>query len=85
MTTSKYQPECLKCGFRFIEDKRGQKPQRVICTEEHETIKLTRHLQTKHPAWRDQPVVKYTCLTDLHKDRSGESILFCSLIYYVQF
>ncbi|XP_062860404.1 protein FAM200B-like [Trichomycterus rosablanca] len=55
MAKRKYNPEYLKCGFSFIEDKHGQKPQCVICNEvlAHESMKpskLMRHLQTKHPA-----------------------------------
>ncbi|XP_049323296.1 protein FAM200B-like [Astyanax mexicanus] len=61
MPKRKYSPEYLKCGFSFIEDKQGQKPQCVICNEvlAHASMKpskLMRHLQTKHTAYKDKPV-----------------------------
>jgi len=61
MPKREYNPAYLKCGFSFIEDKHGQKPQCVFCNEvlAHESMKpskLMQHLQTKHPACKDKPV-----------------------------
>lgn len=61
MAKRKYDPVYLKCGFSYIEDNKGQKPQCVICSEvlANESMKpskLKHHLDTKHPACKDKPV-----------------------------
>lgn len=61
MAKRKYDPNYLKNGFSYIEDKNGQKPQCVLCSEvlANESMKpskLKRHLETKHPASKDKPV-----------------------------
>ena len=61
MAKRRYDPVYLKCGFSYIEDNKGQKPQCVICNEvlANESMKpskLRRHLETKHPACKDKLV-----------------------------
>lgn len=61
MANPKYDPRYLKCGFSFIEDNTGQKPQCVICSgvlanKSTKPSKLKRHLETKDPACKDKPV-----------------------------
>ena len=59
MMKRKYDLEYLKCAFSYIEDKKGQKPQCVICsemlaTESMKPSKLKSHLETKHPACKEK-------------------------------
>ncbi|XP_064412766.1 protein FAM200B-like [Latimeria chalumnae] len=57
-----YDPAYLKFGFSFIEDRKGEhRPQCIICGEllANESLKpskLRRHLETKHPTYKDKPL-----------------------------
>ena len=61
MAKRKYDTEYIKYGFSYIEDKKGQKPQCVLCSEvlaqeSMKPSKLKRHLETKHTSLKDKPV-----------------------------
>ena len=61
MAKRKYDTECMKYGFSYIEDNRGQKPQcvlwsKVLAQESMKPSKLKRHLETKHTSLKHKPV-----------------------------
>lgn len=81
MAKRKYDPVYLKCGFSYIEDNKGQKPQCVICSEvlANESMKpskLKHHLDTKHPACKDKPVEFFQ--GQLQKLRTSQKCLTAS-------
>uniref|UniRef100_A0A674N592 Uncharacterized protein n=1 Tax=Takifugu rubripes TaxID=31033 RepID=A0A674N592_TAKRU len=81
MAKCRYNEEYMRYGFSYLEDKGGQKPQCVLCSEvlAHESMKpskLKRHLETKHHSLKDKPVEYFRRrLQDL---RTSQKCLTCS-------
>ena len=81
MAKCKCDPEYVKYGFPYIEDKKGPKPQCVVCSEvlAQEGMKpstLKRHLETKHPMCKDELVEYFR--RRLHELRASQKYLTSS-------
>lgn len=78
--TRKYDLEYLQMGFRFTKEESESKPLCIICHEiltnsNSKLSLLRRHLETRHPDYKDKPIEYFKRKLDVHKTCSVSSLL----------